>query len=151
MLSAGACLEEEKKHCHRIFVRSSTRAQTGFQGWGELGKLRGFPVTARRRILFRFHRNASTAISPIWAVKLHPSRYTGLVIMQAEMHAVNSCGGFMKGYLASAIGFLISLPFYPNHLFLLYATMVLVTILTLVFWTGFIQVRWVGKDGQSNK
>ena len=57
----------------------------------------------------------------------------------------------MKGYIAYAIGFLVSLPFYPNHLALLYATTILVTILILVFWTGFIQVRWVSKDDHENK
>ncbi len=87
----------------------------------------------------------------MWAAKLQSSRYTDLVIMQAKMHAVNYCGGFMKGYLASAIGFLASLPFYPNHLFLFQATTILVTILTLAFWTGFIQIRWVRKDSQTGK
>ncbi len=57
----------------------------------------------------------------------------------------------MKGYLASAIGFLVALPFYPNHLFLLHATMLFVTILTLVFWTGVIQVRWVHQDSQGDE
>ena len=57
----------------------------------------------------------------------------------------------MKGYIAYAIGFLVSLPFYPDHPFLLYATEILVAILILVFWTGFIQVRWVGKDSHGNK
>ena len=67
------------------------------------------------------------------------------------MHVVKLSGGFMKGYLASAIGFLVALPLYPNHLFLLVTTMLFVTILTLVFWTGVIQVRWVHQDSQSDK
>lgn len=54
----------------------------------------------------------------------------------------------MKGYVASAISFLVSLPFYPDYPVLLIASMTLMTILILMFWTGAVQIRWVSKDGQ---
>lgn len=54
----------------------------------------------------------------------------------------------MKGYIASAISFLVSLPLYPNYPVLLMASMTLMTILILMFWTGAVQIKWVRKDDQ---
>jgi hypothetical protein len=52
----------------------------------------------------------------------------------------------MKGYTATVIAFLLSLPLYQSHPALMYLSMTLVTILILTFWTGVIRLAWTNKD-----
>jgi hypothetical protein len=55
-------------------------------------------------------------------------------------------GDAMKGYTATVIAFLLSLPLYQSHPALMYLGMTLVTLLILAFWTGIIRLEWTNKD-----
>lgn len=57
----------------------------------------------------------------------------------------------MKGYTATIIAFLLSLPLYPSHPALMYLSMTLVTMLILAFWTGVIRVTWAEDNTQAPK
>ena len=52
----------------------------------------------------------------------------------------------MKGYAATVVAFLLSLPLYSSHPALMYLSMTLMTMLILAFWTGVIRVMWVSDE-----